>query len=85
MFGKLYSVFLNGLRKIIYKTVSGQKIFLLENSDFLFYNICQIKKKNLKRGTHWLGPGFKMGLNEIKLSLGKYKKIFFFVISTIIL
>ena len=31
-----------------------------------FNHICQIKrqKKIPKKGTHWLSPGFKIGLNE---------------------
>ena len=33
-------------------------------------------EKTLKRGTHWLGPGFKIGLNENLTEFGEIQDFF---------
>ena len=52
-----------------------------------FYPICQIgrKKKNLKRGMHWYGPGYNIDLNENLTKFRKIQQNIFLVISTPIL
>ena len=47
--------------------ILGQKLFLPENSDFPIFTISvklEDREKIHKRGTHWLGQGFKIYLNE---------------------
>ena len=52
-----------------------------------FYHICQIKRQNFfsKLVCIGLAQDLKLALIKIELSLGKYKKNIFLVISTLIL
>ena len=44
-----------------------------------FHHICQIgrQKNSPKKGTHWLGPGFIIGLNENGTKFREIQKIWF--------
>ena len=52
-----------------------------------FYQICQIGRQNNspKKGTHWLGPGFKIGLNENLTNFREIQENIVLVMSTLIL
>ena len=47
-------------------SVLGKKKIAGKLRNPYFHNICQIgrQKKSSNKGTHWLGQGFKIGLNE---------------------
>ena len=45
----------------------GQKFSLAENSEIHIFAIFSVFKGHIfeeKKGRHWLGPGFKIGINE---------------------
>ena len=52
-----------------------------------FNHFCQIKRQKfvLKKGTHWHGQGFKIGLNENLPKFSEIQENIFLVISTLIL
>ena len=84
---KRYKIFKVQQKKMLNQSVKGRTFFCQKTQKPLFspYLSYWKTKKIPKRGTHWLGPGFVIGLNENLTNFGEIQENIILLISTLIL